>query len=101
EDDPENLVVIVSVYINPEADDHQKINRFNYGATRLAIKRAMDDFPSIDKVLEEKDKAGHPIMGTRTVKLKNPPYLQIAMDKPVLDQHLRLMEAVPESDHLI
>lgn len=40
-------------------------------------------------------------MGTRTVKLRNPPYLQVAMDKPSLKQQLRLMEKLPESDHII
>ncbi|KXA89784.1 bifunctional formaldehyde-activating protein/3-hexulose-6-phosphate synthase [candidate division MSBL1 archaeon SCGC-AAA259D14] len=97
----EELVVIVSVFIHPEADDFQKLSRFNYGATRLAIRRAMEGFPDVDKVLEEKDKGGHPIMGTRTVKLRNPPYLQIAMDKPAIEQQLNLMEQLPESDHLI
>jgi len=97
----EELVVIVSVFIHPEAEDFQKLNRHNYGATRLALRRAMEDFPSVDKVLEEKDKGGHPIMGTRTVKLRNPPYLQVAMDKPSLKQQLRLMEKLPESDHII
>ncbi len=101
EDKAEELVLIVSAFIHPEADDFQKLNRFNYGATRLAIQRAMDEFPDTETLKEEKDKAGHPLMGTRTVKLRNPPYLQIAMDKPSLEQQLQLMEEVPESDHLI
>lgn len=101
EDRAEDLVLIVSAFIHPEADDFQKLNRFNYGATRLAIQRAMEDFPDVETIREEKDKAGHPLMGTRTVKLRNPPYLQIAMDKPALEQQLRLMEEIPDSDHLI
>lgn len=100
-DKAEELVLIVSVFVHPEADDYQKISRFNYGATRLAIKRAMEGFPDVNTVLEEKDKAGHPIMGTRTTKLRNPPYLQIALDKPSLEQHLRVIESMPESDHLL
>ncbi|KXA90762.1 bifunctional formaldehyde-activating protein/3-hexulose-6-phosphate synthase [candidate division MSBL1 archaeon SCGC-AAA259A05] len=100
-DRTEELVIIVSVFIHPEASDFQKLNRFNYGATRLAIRRAMEEFPSIDKVFEEKDKAGHPLMGTRTVKLRNPPYLQVAMDKPSLEQQLNVIQELPENDHLI
>lgn len=101
EDEAEDLVIIASVFIHPEADDFQKLNRFNYGATRLAIQRAMEGFPSVDKINEEKDKAGHPIMGTRTTKLRNPPYLQIAMDKPSLEQQLNLIRELPDNDHLI
>ncbi len=101
EDEAEDLVIIASVFIHPEADDFQKLNRFNYGATRLAIQRAMEGFPSVEKVNEEKDKAGHPLMGTRTVKLRNPPYLQIAMDKPSLEQQLNLIKKLPDNDHLI
>ncbi len=100
-DKTDELVLIVSVFIHPDADDYQKISRFNYGATKLAIERAMEGFPDMDTVLEEKDKAGHPIMGTRTTKLRNPPYLQIALDKPSLEQQLRVVEEMPESDHLV
>jgi len=101
EDEAEDLVILVSVFIHPEADDFQKLNRFNYGATKLAIRRAMEGFPSVEKINEEKDKAGHPLMGTRTVKLRNPPYLQIAMDKPSLSQQLNLVKSLPQNDHLI
>lgn len=97
----EEMVLIVSVFIHPGAEDYQKISRFNYGATRLAIRRAMEDFPDYDTLMDEKDKAGHPLMGTRTVKLRNPPYLQVAMDLPSLPQHTHLIDALPRSDHII
>jgi len=97
----EEMVLIVSVFIHPGAEDYQKLNRFNYGATRLAIQRAMEDFPDYDTLMEEKDKAGHPLMGTRTVKLRNPPYLQVAMDLPSLQHQKELVDQMPESDHLI
>ncbi|MBS1263980.1 MAG: Bifunctional enzyme Fae/Hps [Methanonatronarchaeales archaeon] len=97
----EELVLIVSVFIHPEAEDYQKINRFNYGATRLAIQRAVEDFPDYETLMEEKDRGGHPLMGTRTVKLRSPPYLQVAMDRPSIKQQIGILEAMPESDHLI
>jgi len=59
----EDLVVIASVFIHPQAVDYNRIYRYNYGATKLALKRALDGFPDIDTVLHEKDRAAHPIMG--------------------------------------
>jgi len=41
----EDLVVIASVFIHPEARDFDAIYRYNYGATKLAIQRAMSGFP--------------------------------------------------------
>ncbi|MDD2777999.1 MAG: formaldehyde-activating enzyme, partial [Methanocellales archaeon] len=52
----EDLVLIVSVFIHPEAEDYGKIYRYNYGATKLAIQRAMEGFPSVDKIMYEKDR---------------------------------------------
>lgn len=100
-DELDELVVIVSVFVHPDASDFQKISRFNYGATRLALRRALDDFPDYDTLMDEKDKGGHPVMGTRTVKLRDPPYLQIAMDLPSIEQQSRLVEVLPENDHLV
>ncbi|MBA7545570.1 5,6,7,8-tetrahydromethanopterin hydro-lyase [subsurface metagenome] len=34
-------LLIVSVFIHPEAKDYRKIYQYNYGATKLAIKRAL------------------------------------------------------------
>jgi len=34
----ENLVIIASVFIHPEAEDFRKIYQYNYGATKLALK---------------------------------------------------------------
>ncbi len=56
----EDLVIIVSVFIHWKAEDKKKIYDYNYEATKLAIKRAFEKKPSIDEVLEKKDKAKHP-----------------------------------------
>ncbi|MEM2933412.1 MAG: bifunctional 5,6,7,8-tetrahydromethanopterin hydro-lyase/3-hexulose-6-phosphate synthase [Methanocellales archaeon] len=98
----EDWVVVVSVFIHPEAKDYSKIYRYNYGATKLAIQRAMEGFPSIEKVLYEKDRSLHPVMGYRHVtKLFDPPYLQVALDIPNLEQMLSVVKQLPRTDHLI
>ena len=53
----DDIVIIASVFIAPDAEDFSKIYRFNYGATKLAIKRALEGFPTVDKVLEESNKS--------------------------------------------
>ena len=97
----EDLVLIVSVFIHPEAEDYSKIYRYNYGATKLAIQRAMEGFPSMDKIIYEKDRSTHPIMGFKITKLWDPPYLQVALDIPNIESTKRVLEELPESDHLI
>jgi bifunctional enzyme Fae/Hps len=100
-DKVEDLVVIVSVFIHPDAKDYDAIYRYNYGATKLALQRAMEGFPSIEKVLYEKDRSTHPIMGFRVTRLWNPPYLQVAFDLVDLAEVRRVLAALPDSDHLL
>jgi len=97
----ENLVLIVSVFIHPQARDYDAIYRYNYGATKLAIKRAMESFPDIDTVLYEKDRSTHPIMGFRVIRLWDPPYLQVALDLVDLGVVRRVLSQLPDSDHLL
>jgi len=97
----ENLVLIVSVFIHPQARDYDAIYRYNYGATKLAVKRAMESFPDIDTVLYEKDRSTHPIMGFRVIRLWDPPYLQVALDLVDLGVVRRVLSQLPDSDHLI
>ena len=58
--DAEKLVVIAGVFIHWEAKDNDKIYKYNYEATKLAIQRAMRGEPKIDDVLSKKDKLTHP-----------------------------------------
>ncbi|HNT72647.1 MAG TPA: bifunctional 5,6,7,8-tetrahydromethanopterin hydro-lyase/3-hexulose-6-phosphate synthase [Methanothrix sp.] len=97
----ENLVVIASVFIHPQARDYDAIYRYNYGATKLAVKRAMEGFPDIDTVLFEKDRSTHPIMGFRVIRLWDPPYLQVALDLVDLAVVRRVLSQLPDSDHLL
>lgn len=101
EDKAEELVVIVSVFLHPQAEDYNKIYRYNYGATKLAIKRAMDGFPDIKKVLYEKDRSRHPSLGMKVTKLWDPPYLQVALDIPKWELMERVVRELPRNDHLI
>lgn len=100
-DKVEDMVVIVSVFIHPEAKDYDAIYRYNYGATKLALQRAMEGFPDIEKVLYEKDRSTHPIMGFRVTRLWNPPYLQVAFDLVDIAEVRRVLSALPDSDHLL
>jgi bifunctional enzyme Fae/Hps len=97
----EELVIVVSVFIHPLAKDYDAIFRYNYGATKLALERAMAGFPDIDKVLYEKDRSTHPVMGYRVTRLWDPPYLQVAFDLVDVGEVRRVLAALPDSDHLL
>jgi len=100
-DQAEDLVILVSVFIHPEAEDYRKIYQYNYGATKLAIRRAMSDYPEIEKVLSEKDRGTHPIMGFRVTRLWSPPYVQVALDLDNLDTMEKVIEAVPDRERVL
>ncbi len=100
-DKAEEWVIIISVFIHPEAKDYRKIYQYNYGATKLAIKRALTDYPSLDKIMYDKDRATHAIMGFKVPRLWRTPYLQIALDIPDLERTKRIIEELPRSDSII
>lgn len=97
----EDLVIIASVFIHPRGKDYSRLYRYNYGAMKLAIRRAMEKFPNVDKVLEEKDKAVHGVIGFRINNLKKPPYLEVALDIPDWRRVEGIVRALPRSDALI
>ncbi|MCD6455752.1 MAG: bifunctional 5,6,7,8-tetrahydromethanopterin hydro-lyase/3-hexulose-6-phosphate synthase [Methanophagales archaeon] len=97
----EEFVVIVSVFIHPRGNDYQRIYRYNYAATKLALSRAVEKFPNIDKVLEEKDKSIHAMIGFRINNLKKPPYLEVALDIPDWRRVEGIVRALPKSDAII
>ena len=97
----EDIVVLVSVFIHPEAKDYRKIYQYNYGATKLAIRRAMNDYPGIEKVLSEKDRGTHPIMGFRVTRLWSPPYVQVALDLDNLDTMEKIISEVPDRERVL
>jgi bifunctional enzyme Fae/Hps len=99
--DTESLAILASAFVHPEAKDYNKLYRFNYGATKLAITRAMESFPDTKTILKEKDRTAHAIMGFKVPRLWDPPYLQVANDIVDLKRLTAVLSALPENDHLI
>ena len=99
--DIESLVILASVYLNPEAADYNRIYRYNYGAVKLAVRRAMEGFPDRKTLLFEKDRSTHAIMGFRVQRLWDPPYLQVALDLVDMNRVATVLSELPENDHLI
>jgi bifunctional enzyme Fae/Hps len=99
--DIENTVIVASAFLDPKARDYTLIYRYNYGATKLAITRALDAFPDKSTIIHEKDRAAHAIMGFKVQRLWDPPYLQIACDIVDLNKLKHVLAALPRSDHLI
>jgi bifunctional enzyme Fae/Hps len=97
----DDWVVVVSVFIHPQAEDERRIYQYNYSATKLALSRAINNYPPLDKVFYEKDRAKHPLMDFRAPRLWRPPYLQIALDAPDINVIERIVSSIPKSDNLI
>jgi len=100
-DKVEDWVIVCSVFVHPQAKDYRRIYHYNYGATKLALKRALAKYPSLDKIFYDKDRARHPIMGFRVPRLWRPPYLQIALDIPSIERTKNIISMLPESDRII
>jgi 5,6,7,8-tetrahydromethanopterin hydro-lyase len=56
----DDIFIIVSVFIEWDAKDKDKIYEYNYEATKLAITRAVDNRPTVEEALAKKDSAKHP-----------------------------------------
>ncbi|HKZ95313.1 MAG TPA: bifunctional 5,6,7,8-tetrahydromethanopterin hydro-lyase/3-hexulose-6-phosphate synthase [Candidatus Bathyarchaeia archaeon] len=97
----DDWVIVCSVFVHPEAKDYRQIYQYNYGATKLALQRALVSYPSLDKIFYDKDRAKHPIMGFKVPRLWRPPYLQIALDNPNIERAKEVVLQVPESDRVI
>ncbi len=99
--DVDDIVILASAYLDPGATDYNRIYRYNYGATKLAIRRAFDKFPSKETLLYEKDRAAHAVMGFKVARLWNPPYLQVAMDLVDIKSVEKVLTELPKNDHLL
>lgn len=97
----DDWVIVASVFVHPEAADFRKIYQYNYGATKLALKRALAKYPPLQKILYDKDRAKHPIMGFKVPRLWRPPYLQISLDVPDVEKTKRVVAQLPGSDRII
>ncbi len=99
--DLENTLIICKAYLSNNAVDERRVYHFNYSAMKLALKRAFLDYPSLDKVLYEKDRAINPILGYRVPRIWNTPYLQIALDTDSFENVKKILSQVPDSDRII
>jgi 5,6,7,8-tetrahydromethanopterin hydro-lyase len=59
-EEADNLFISVGVFIHWAAEDDEKIQRYNYEATRQAIERAVKGWPSAAEVVATKANAKHP-----------------------------------------
>jgi 5,6,7,8-tetrahydromethanopterin hydro-lyase len=59
-DEADNLYVAVGVFIHWKAEDDAKIQKFNYDATKEALKRAVAGSPTAAEVVKAKASAKHP-----------------------------------------
>ena len=60
EEQAEEIFIIVSVFIEWDAKNKEKVYEYNYEATKLAISRAMESKPTVEEALAKKDSAKHP-----------------------------------------
>jgi bifunctional enzyme Fae/Hps len=94
-------LIIASVFIHPDANDYRKIYQYNYGATKLAIQRALKSYPPIEKIFYDKDRAKHPVAGLRIPRLWRPPYIQVALDHPEISSQIKVVQDLPKSDRIL
>jgi bifunctional enzyme Fae/Hps len=96
-----DICILASAFLHPSAKDYNRIYRYNYGATKLAISRAFEEFPDEKTLIHEKDRAAHAVMGFKVPRLWDPPYLQVALDIVDLGKLRSVLSSLPENDHLI
>jgi 4-hydroxy-tetrahydrodipicolinate synthase len=56
----EDLIIIANVFVHPTAIDRQRVYINNYKAMRHAIRKTMEARPSMDELVENKDRSKHP-----------------------------------------
>jgi bifunctional enzyme Fae/Hps len=99
--DIEKVAILASVFVHPDAKDYNRIYRYNYGAMKLALNRALAAFPDAKTLVYEKDRAAHAIMGFKVQRLWDAPYLQVAMDLVDMGKVAQVLKELPDNDHLI
>jgi 5,6,7,8-tetrahydromethanopterin hydro-lyase len=56
----EDLIIIANIFVHPTAVDRQRVYINNYKAMRHAIRKTVEGRPSIDELLENKERSKHP-----------------------------------------
>lgn len=57
---PEEVILIVNVFVHPPVSERKQVYINNYKATRHAIRRAVEGRPTKEEIAETKDNARHP-----------------------------------------
>ena len=94
-------VIICSVFIHPKATDYRKIYQYNYGATKMALQRALKNYPSLEKIIYEKDRCKTPDHGLQS---SAPMETTISTDFtrcPSLENAKKILAQLPGSDRII
>jgi len=60
----DELVIIANVFVHPTAVDRQRVYINNYKAMRHAIRKTIEGRPSMDELIENKDRSKHPFKYT-------------------------------------
>jgi 4-hydroxy-tetrahydrodipicolinate synthase len=60
----EDLLIIANVFVHPTAVDRQRLYINNYKAMRHAIRKTAEGRPTIDELIENKDRSKHPFKYT-------------------------------------
>jgi len=60
----EDLIIIANVFVHPTAVDRQRVYINNYKAMRHAIRKAIEERPSLEELIENKDRSKHPFKYT-------------------------------------
>ncbi|HVP41646.1 MAG TPA: 4-hydroxy-tetrahydrodipicolinate synthase [Candidatus Krumholzibacteriaceae bacterium] len=55
-----DLIIIANVFVHPAAVDRQRVYINNYKAMRHALRRVVEGRPTIDEIVENKDRSKHP-----------------------------------------
>jgi 5,6,7,8-tetrahydromethanopterin hydro-lyase len=63
-DKADDYVIVCGVFIHWQAADDGKIYQYNYDATKLALRRAVNVEPKLDEILSKKATAKHAIWET-------------------------------------
>jgi formaldehyde-activating enzyme len=57
----DDLVLIANVFVHPAAANHTRIELNNHKAMRAAIRKAMEERPTLEELMAEKHAARHPL----------------------------------------
>jgi len=60
----DDLIIIASVFVHPTAVDRQRVYINNYKAMRHAIRKAIENRPTVEEMLENKERSKHPFKYT-------------------------------------